>query len=80
MARDRRRPGDERPRKHVKGVPLNLTPTQRPIRWLPRYGDPTCLLEWVAQRTITALAYLPVYTAIVATLCLVVLVLGPPFA
>lgn len=77
---DRRREGDVRPRKHTKGVPLNLHPAHgQSFRWLPRHGEPSCIGEWVSQRTITALAWLPFYTALVATLVLLVLVFGVPF-
>jgi hypothetical protein len=76
MGSDRRRKGDERPFRHTKGVPLNLTPTHdESFRWLPRHGEPSCIGEWVTQRMIQVLAYLPVYTAVVVTLCLIVLVL-----
>jgi hypothetical protein len=77
---DPRRKGDERPRKHVKGVPLTLTPTHnQPFRWLPRHGEPSCIGEWLTQRTITALAWLPFYTAVVATLVLLIALFGVPW-
>jgi hypothetical protein len=73
---DRRRKGDERPYRRKKGVPLNLTPTHaESFRWLPRQGEPSCIGEWFTQCFIRVVAFLPVYTAIVVTLCLVVLVL-----
>lgn len=69
---DERRKGDERPRKHVAGVPLNLSPThEQPFRWLPRHGEPSCIGEWFTQRAIKALARLPVYTAVISTLVLI---------
>ena len=54
---------------------LALWPTSGPFRWLPRQGKPTCIGECLAQRVIKGLAWLPVYTAVVVTLCLLVLVL-----
>lgn len=72
---ERRRPGDHRPYRHQNGVELTLTPHGEPFRWLPRHGDPYCVVEWVSQQTVRALAHLPVYTAIIATLTLVVVLL-----
>jgi hypothetical protein len=66
-----RREGDDRPF-HYDGPMLK---TQRPIRWLPRHGDPTCVLEFWSQQFVKWAAYLPVYTAIVATLTLVAILL-----
>ena len=51
----------------------------RPFRWLPRHGKPIRRLECLMQTTIKVVAFLPVYTAIVVTLMLLLLVLGVPF-
>ena len=59
---------------------MNLHPAHgQPFRWLPRHGEPSCIGEWLTQRGITVIAYLPVYTALVATLVLIVAVFGVPF-
>ena len=59
---------------------MNLHPAHdQPFRWLPRQGEPSCIGEWLSQRAITALAWLPFYTALVATLALLVLIFGVPF-
>lgn len=44
--------------------------------WLPRDGDPLSYLEWVSQSVIKFIAWLPVYTAIVVTLVLLVQIFG----
>jgi hypothetical protein len=49
------------------------------IRWLPRHGDPETKTERVMQQLVKIVAFLPVYTAIVVTLTLLVLVFGVPF-
>jgi hypothetical protein len=59
---------------------LNLHPTHnQPFRWLPRHGEPSCVGEWLSQRFIVVVAWLPVYTAIVVTLALLVLLFGVPW-
>lgn len=45
------------------------------FRYLPRHGDPLCIGEWLTQKIVKAVAYLPIYTAIVATTTLVVALL-----
>lgn len=50
-----------------------------PIRWLPRHGYPRSNGEWILQKAIQTIAFLPVYTALVVTLVLLVLVFGVPF-
>ena len=40
-------------------------------RLLPRKGKPLCLVDWISQVLIRVLAFLPVYTALVATLTLI---------
>lgn len=42
-------------------------------RWLPRHGEPLCVLEFISQTLVRALAWAPLYTAVVATLTLLVL-------
>lgn len=53
--------------------------TNQPFRWLPRQGEPSCVVEWISQTVIKIIAYLPVYTAIVVTLVLLVQLFGIPF-
>jgi hypothetical protein len=73
---DQRREGDERPRKHVQGVALTLTPAHnQPFRWLPRHGQPSCIGERATQTAIRCLAWAPLYTAVVVTLMLVAFLL-----
>lgn len=66
-----RRNGDTRPLESPVKERLAWHPFQ-PIRWLPRHGQPGCLLEWFSQRVIVLSAYLPIYTAVVVTLTLAV--------
>lgn len=47
--------------------------------WLPRQGNPISRMEWIVQTTIKVIAFLPVYTAIVVTLILLLHVFGIPF-
>lgn len=76
----RRRPTDTRPLRRDPSVGLSLKPDpDQPFRWLPRQGDPMCIGEWISQGLIKIVAYLPIYTAIVATLVLLVLLFGIPF-
>lgn len=69
-----RRPGDDRPIARGDGVPLAVFPT-KPFRWLPRHGQPFCVVEWVTQNTVKALAYFPVYLVVLAVVVLIVSVL-----
>ena len=72
-----RRKGDTRAFDHVKGVPLRLTPTHNePIRWHPRHGDPSCIIEWLAQTTWEH--RILVYIAVVTTLTFWTAVFGVP--
>lgn len=64
-----RRSGDVRPLASEEPERLAWHPTM-PIRWLPRHGQPGCLVELVSQAIVRASAYLPIYTAIVVTLTL----------
>lgn len=74
------RTGDRRPFDRPAGVPLARRPVcGQPFRWLPRHGQPMCTGELIAQTVVKALAWLPLYTAIIVTLCLLVLVFGVPF-
>jgi hypothetical protein len=69
------RRGDTRPFRRNPNVGLSWRPLiQAPIRWLPRHGDPFCVLEWISQKAIKTLAYLPVYIAVVTTITLIVLI------
>ena len=70
---DQRREGDERPFAHEKGVRLTWTPEPgQPFRWLPRHGEPSCVAEWIMHQLIKGLSWLPVYTAIIVTVTLIV--------
>lgn len=66
-----RRAGDVRPLTSNRPERLAWHPTM-PIRWLPRHGQPGCLVEMLSQAIIKWSAYLPVYTAVVVTVTLVV--------
>lgn len=60
-----RRKGDERPKQHAHGVPLNLHPDHdEPFRWLPRHGEPSCIGEWLTQKTLKGLSWFPIYATI----------------
>lgn len=63
---DGRRHGDHK-------VVLTWTPGEPPFRWLPRHGEPSCVLEFISQQLMRFAAYLPVYTAAVSTLTLVII-------
>ncbi len=41
------------------------------MKWLPRHGEPINAVERLVQSLVRALAHLPVYTATVVTLTLV---------
>lgn len=74
------REGDTRPYRRDPSVRLQWSlNSEYPFRWLPRHGDPSCVVEWFSQRSIKALAYLPVYTAIIVTIVLIVQLFGIPF-
>lgn len=47
--------------------------------WLPRQGQPTCVVDRIVQQLVKLLALLPVYTAVVATLIILILVFGLPW-
>ncbi len=74
------RRGDTRPYRRDAAEPIRwILNVHSPFRWLPRHGDPSCYLEWTSQKIIRLLAYLPIYTAIIATLVLLVEIFGVPF-
>jgi hypothetical protein len=66
-----KRKGDDRPF-HYDGPMMKA---KRPIRWLPRHGDPTCVLEFWSQQFVKWAAHLPVYTAIIVTLTLIAILI-----
>jgi hypothetical protein len=47
--------------------------------WLPRQGKASSIEEWIVQNTIRALAWLPLYTAIVVTVTLLLILFGVPY-
>jgi hypothetical protein len=51
----------------------------RPYNWLPRQGVPLNNYERFSQTAIKVIAWLPVYTAIVVTLVLLLEIFGIPF-
>lgn len=52
---------------------------KRPYHWLPRQGDPLSKTEQIVQSAIKVCAILPVYTAIIVTLVLLMQIFGIPF-
>lgn len=62
--------------------PSNLTwkipRDQECFRFLPRHGKPASIYEWVIQKLIKLIAWLPVYIAIVVTLTFLVVLFGFP--
>ncbi len=66
----KRREGDTRPLRNTAGRLENAA--HGPVRWLPRHGDPYCPLEWLSQALIRLISHLPVYTAVIVTLTLIV--------
>ena len=74
------RKGDIRPFKRDPEIPIRwVLRLHNPFRWLPRHGEPSCYLELTSQRVIKALALLPIYTAVIVTIVLLVQVFGIPF-
>jgi hypothetical protein len=63
------------PHNHLSWRPRH----NRPFRWLPRQGEPLCIAEWVSQNVVKIIAFLPVYTAIIVTIMLYILIFGVPF-
>lgn len=71
---DYRRNGDTRPIKHPPGIPLTRQISREyPLRWLPRHGEPFCVIEWFIQAIARILVYLPVYISIVVTIMLILI-------
>ncbi len=71
---DQRRTGDRRPLKHPPGMPLTARRgVDHPFRWLPRHGEPYCVVEWLTQTIARLLVYLPVYVAVVVTVTLILI-------
>lgn len=52
-----------------------MIPHDRRMRLLPRDGEPVEFLERVSQAFVRGLAFLPIYTAVVVTLTLLVALL-----
>lgn len=79
MARvDELRKGDTRSFHREGGVHLTLLPApDQPFRFLPRQGDPLSILEWLSQRFLCFVAWIPVYIAIVVSIILFVQVVHP---
>ena len=78
MENDNRREGDERPIHHDEKLHLHLSPDQgEPFRFLPKHGDPYCIGEWASQHFVKTIAYWPIYSSIVSTLILVIIVWHP---
>lgn len=77
---DTRRVGDNRPLRRDPSIELKWRLDRNaPFRWLPRYGEPWCIAEWIVQKVIKWVAYAPIYTAIIVTLVLLVQIFGVPF-
>jgi len=49
------------------------------MNWLPRQGDPTNWCDTCVQMLIKAISFLPIYTALIVTLTLLVVIFGVPF-
>lgn len=65
-----RRNGDTRPLESAVKERLAWHPAL-PIRWLPRHGQPGCIVEWASQEFVKLSAYLPFYVVLVLVLTLV---------
>lgn len=68
-----RRSGDVRPLVSDRKERLAWHPTM-PIRWLPRHGQPGCFVEVLSQAIVRGAAWLPLYTALIATLTLIAVI------
>lgn len=53
--------------------------SHRQRAWLPRQGKASSVEEVIVQTAIKVFAWLPVYTAIVATLTLLLVLFGLPY-
>lgn len=47
--------------------------------WLPRQGKASSIEEVIVQTAIKAFAWLPIYTAIIVTVTLLLILFGVPF-
>jgi hypothetical protein len=74
----RPRKGDTRPLVFPKAHVLAFWP-EKPLRWLPRHGEPICVIEWVTQNIVKTLAHPFVYFSLLAVSSALVAVFGPPF-
>lgn len=71
--KDTRRKGDNRPFTNSNKIIRSLKLKRgEPMRLLPKHGEPYCMTEWIFQYLISALAHLPIYTAIIVTITLIV--------
>lgn len=62
-------------------ITLTVRPVEnRPFRWLPRQGRAVTIAEWIIQGVVKLFAWLPVYTAVVVTATLLLVIFGVPFA
>ena len=52
---------------------------KRPFHWLPCQGEADSTLERIIQGGIKLIAWLPVYTALIATITLLLIIFGVPF-
>lgn len=74
------REGDKRPLEKECNVPLAWKlDFNNPFRWLPRHGPPYTVAELLVQKIVRLLAYLPIYTAFVVTMVLLIQIFGVPF-
>lgn len=72
--------GDDRPFNRPEGTPLSRHPVcGKPFRWLPRHGQPMCTGELITQTIVKTFAFAPIYTAVIVTLVLLVLLFGVPW-
>lgn len=51
----------------------------RPFRWRPGHGVPLCILEWVSQNLLKALAYFPIWATLWMLAVTYVYLFGIPF-
>lgn len=57
---------------------VSLTKGENELHLLPRQGPPRTGKERLAQKTVKCVAFLPVYTAIVVTIILLLAIFGVP--
>lgn len=58
---------------------INRSGQNATYHWLPRNGKPTKVLDMLFQLILKAMAYLPVYIAVVVTITLLVILCGVPY-